>query len=481
MHELSPDSHGERASSLLGDHILHVPVPPRVVSDYSAQAMTTTMTTQSDPAPLPSPRSPRREQTISYADLMKPDEDWRALPNAADRRKIQNRLAQRAYRRSLRERNEEIKRLKKQVKQLEQTQAPTGPTGPTGPTQLGTPLPDPDAKAGPSVPSPGTAATPDAAHLAASNISTADWMSDYLGIWSQTPESDRHSSAGPTDCPLGSDLSCMDVTQEHPFLQPVNEPNLEHGSTTTTEAGVGESLSPCLQHHGEGGNRSSNSGNNIALSYPSLSLGSESARHTADQTMDKRASPVFPAVSPSPSHFTFGSDTQRPHTGTSRSVPYSNRDGYSGDHSPEEPYSFSVDLRLPMETGNSHQWCRPATALSYQSQGPPARCCCKSAGDPAAAPSFSVHSNPNQDRQGTPLQLLEIPSLQTQRQPLQGLVVEPSDSGDGLTIKLQPAAMNGRTSLVAFVIQCDASSPGDKPGGRGHRDSHHGAEGCARL
>jgi hypothetical protein len=51
-------------------------------------------------AASPPPRHTQsgREQTVSYADLMKPDEDWRNLPNAADRRKIQNRLAQRAYR-----------------------------------------------------------------------------------------------------------------------------------------------------------------------------------------------------------------------------------------------------------------------------------------------------------------------------------------------------------------------------------------------
>ena len=38
-----------------------------------------------------------RSQTVTYADLMKPDEDWRTLANASERRKIQNRLAQRAY------------------------------------------------------------------------------------------------------------------------------------------------------------------------------------------------------------------------------------------------------------------------------------------------------------------------------------------------------------------------------------------------
>ncbi|KAK8120363.1 hypothetical protein PG999_004483 [Apiospora kogelbergensis] len=46
-------------------------------------------------ASAPAPAS--RTQTISYVDLMKPDEDWRNLPDASERRKIQNRLAQRAY------------------------------------------------------------------------------------------------------------------------------------------------------------------------------------------------------------------------------------------------------------------------------------------------------------------------------------------------------------------------------------------------
>ncbi|KAH9437347.1 hypothetical protein MCOR02_001003 [Pyricularia oryzae] len=59
-----------------------------------------------------------RAQQISYADLMKPDEDWRVLPDAAERRRIQNRLAQRAYRRNMRDRTKELEKLKKELATL---------------------------------------------------------------------------------------------------------------------------------------------------------------------------------------------------------------------------------------------------------------------------------------------------------------------------------------------------------------------------
>ncbi|KAK4207763.1 hypothetical protein QBC37DRAFT_432988 [Rhypophila decipiens] len=132
--------------------------------------MATPTSTTSEPGSPPATRS-GRSQTISYADLMKPDEDWRNLPNPADRRKIQNRLAQRAYRRSLRDRNKEVKRLKKQLEMLEESQ---------GLRASGSPAPGDQQTPG---------SCPDSPHQVGTPLSMADsqqGMSDYLQAWPQT-------------------------------------------------------------------------------------------------------------------------------------------------------------------------------------------------------------------------------------------------------------------------------------------------------
>ncbi|KAM0716790.1 hypothetical protein Q7P37_008235 [Cladosporium fusiforme] len=58
-----------------------------------------------------------------YKDLMKPDEDWTNLSNNVDRRRIQNRIAQRAYRRSMKEHRIEVEHLRETIKHLEGTAA----------------------------------------------------------------------------------------------------------------------------------------------------------------------------------------------------------------------------------------------------------------------------------------------------------------------------------------------------------------------
>ncbi|KAF7563655.1 hypothetical protein G7046_g479 [Stylonectria norvegica] len=57
---------------------------------------------------------------MQYADLMRPDEDWRGLGDPSERRKIQNRIAQRAYRRNMRERANKIEELKEQLRTYEE-------------------------------------------------------------------------------------------------------------------------------------------------------------------------------------------------------------------------------------------------------------------------------------------------------------------------------------------------------------------------
>ncbi|KAK4139724.1 uncharacterized protein C8A04DRAFT_32797 [Dichotomopilus funicola] len=450
------------------------------------------------PSPLytrPTQAQSAREQTVSYADLMKPDEDWRNLPNAADRRKIQNRLAQRAYRRSLKERNEEIKRLRKQVEKLEETQAQA---------ELATPPRDPDSNPGLSRPSlagpggPGTTTNHDTGGPATGSvISEPDWMGDYLGIWPHTPPPgpDHDPFAGLSHGQVkawGSGFPSMDSATDG-LLQPVPEHSLrQHAGTSTGETVRSSPVSYRPQHHGDGGSSSSTGdGNNNTFAYPPTPIGPDAICHSRGHSMDvgDPASPAPPA-SPNLDSFTLGNTTPSLHPVTPRLLLRRNNDVYSDDGSSGKASLFSNHHpRLQMETGASNSYNEAGHLASASCRrsptSAPSWCCCISGGHHAAdtTSGFSVrgrsqsHAGKEHERPRTSIQPLDMDSLYTQGHVVhRGLVVQPSECGDGVTIRLQPTAANARASLVAFMIQHDPAplTPlNDKQPCRMDHDSHH--------
>ncbi|KAK8076209.1 hypothetical protein PG994_003481 [Apiospora phragmitis] len=136
---------------------------------------------------------------------MKPDEDWRNLPDASERRKIQNRLAQRAYRRNMRDRTREVEKLKSQLKKLqeekqEEQEAPSQ-------TQE-----DEDYSGSDSGSSTSSVKGDSEAHmddLNASPIATSEWLGRYFQAW---PESTEPERAG-----------CMDIAANGESLTHLND------------------------------------------------------------------------------------------------------------------------------------------------------------------------------------------------------------------------------------------------------------------
>ncbi|KAI0853546.1 hypothetical protein F5Y00DRAFT_103812 [Daldinia vernicosa] len=149
-----------------------------------------------------SPRS-GRPLTTSYVDLMKPDEDWRNLPDAAERRKIQNRLAQRAYRRNMRDRTKEVERLKKQLQQLQQSISSDPSTTPPPEHEL------PSGGRSPSSLGDIHAHNADAV-TSATTPNGSRRMSDYLQSWPHASGTEQLSGLGLTtdgENPLGFDAA----------------------------------------------------------------------------------------------------------------------------------------------------------------------------------------------------------------------------------------------------------------------------------
>ncbi len=347
----------------------------------------------------------------------------------------------------MRERNEEIKRLKKQVEQLEGTQTQG---------ELSTPPAETEAAGGPTLVAPSGGATdPDAVHSAASAMSTSDWMVDYLNVMPTTPGSDNDPFAGFSHAHVdgwGSDFGSMGVVPEH-LMQPVPEHALDQ-----VERARSASVSCCSQHHGESSsNGCASPGGSDPFGYTTMPLGPEIMRHGRGNVMG--TSDSTPTDSPTLKPFMFGSNSQRQRPAASRLNTYGSKDLYHDEDNSGRTSPFPGHGRVQSGPGS----CGGYHEASHRSPTSAPWCHCKPGSSHGSmTPDYSARSHEHQ-RQRTLIQPIDMDSLYTQGHFMhQGLLVEPSDSGDGVTIRLQPnAAGNSRASLVAFMIQHDAKPLND--------------------
>lgn len=257
-------------------------------------------------------------------------------------------------------------------------------------------------------------------------------MGDYLGTWPHTPLSEHGSF--PLD-PMLADFPGMDGTADH-LLQSVTEPGLvDHTSAATAEtihpaatSRYPQYLDKACSSSGSSSGRS-NSGSAASTTstsdgsldmfgYQSMALGH--GMDTGDSSMA--------AASP----YTCSSAQSMRPVSTPRSHPRSGNSNRS--------------RASPMDSGACTPYyheeaCQPSHHNHHTSSAA-GSCCC-----PHTAGGSKEHG-----RQRSIIRPLDMESLY-----MQGLVVEPSDCGDGVTIRLQPTpgAEGGRANLVAFMIQRD--------------------------